>query len=429
MKEWVCTTEQHPWQQGEKRSMQTDAELVITNERLQTVRGFGGCFNELGAIAIKKLPLQKQETLLDEFFASTGCGFRFCRFPIGANDYAANWYSYDEVDGDFELRHFSIERDRKYLLPFIQEGLARNPQMELFASPWSPPVWMKFPQAHNYGMLVWDKRYLDAYARYFVKFIQAYEAEGIHVDQLHIQNEPCSSQKFPSCVWSGAQFTEFIRDYLAPAFFAAGLDTAIWLGTINGPEVDDRALYTRYSDYVGLVLEDAVCRAVIKGVSYQWAGKYAMQVTHEAFPELELIQSESECGDGANSWAYALYIMEMLIHYFRNGASAYVYWNMALLPGGESTWGWKQNSLVTIADGNVCYNPEFYVMKHLSHFVKRGARRLKTQGRWTAYALAFENPDGERVVVLMNPYGEEKRLTVAGEHLVLPPRSIHTVVL
>ena len=366
---------------------------------------------------------------MDEFFSEDGCAFNFCRIPVGASDYAVNWYSHNEHEDDFAMEHFSIARDKKLLLPYIQEGLSRNPEMQFFASPWSPPTWMKFPKVYNYGTLIWEKPYLQAYADYFVRFIRAYADEGVRIDQLHIQNEPCSTQKFPSCIWKGEQFREFIRDYLAPAFERAGISTEIWLGTINGPEVDERSPYTRYGNYAGLVLDDLVCREKVKGVAYQWAGKYAMQTTHEAFPELELIQSESECGDGTNTWEYAFYIFEMMHHYFACGASAYVYWNMALLPGGESSWGWRQNSMVTIEDGKVIYNPEFYVMKHASHFIRRGARRLRLSGHWNAFALAFENPDGSRVVLIQNPFCETRVVNIMNESFDLQPQSINTIII
>lgn len=428
MKKWVASTEKQQWMERQPSCTRADAVMTITNEHLQSIRGFGGCFNELGAVALQQISKEQKDILMDEFFSEDGCAFNFCRIPVGASDYAVNWYSHNEHEDDFAMEHFSIARDKKLLLPYIQEGLSRNPEMQFFASPWSPPTWMKFPKVYNYGTLIWEKPYLQAYADYFVRFIRAYADEGVRIDQLHIQNEPCSTQKFPSCIWKGEQFREFIRDYLAPAFERAGISTEIWLGTINGPEVDERSPYTRYGNYAGLVLDDPVCREKVKGVAYQWAGKYAMQTTHEAFPELELIQSESECGDGTNTWEYAFYIFEMLHHYFACGASAYVYWNMALLPGGESSWGWRQNSMVTIEDGKVIYNPEFYVMKHASHFIRRGARRLRLSGHWNAFALAFENPDGSRVVLIQNPFCETRVVNIMNESFDLQPQSINTII-
>lgn len=110
--------------------------------------------------------------------------FSICRLPIGASDYALEWYSHNEAENDVEMDHFSIERDRQYLIPYIKEALKRNPDLQLFASPWSPPTWMKFPKAYNYGTLRWEPAILKAYALYFVKFVQAYAEEGITIHQV-----------------------------------------------------------------------------------------------------------------------------------------------------------------------------------------------------------------------------------------------------
>jgi glucosylceramidase len=403
----------------------TDGIPVQFGEEKQKIRGFGGCFNELGAIALEKLDENERERAFDALFGDGGCAFDFCRLSIGANDFAETWYSYNETGGDYEMKNFSIDYDRKRIIPYIKEGLKRKPGMEFFASPWSPPSWMKFPKSYNYGTLVQTRENLAAYALYFRKYLEAYKAEGINVSQIHVQNEPASSQKFPSCIWTGEEFRKFIAEYLGDEL--NGL-ADIWLGTINGPEIDQRALYTRYNDYAGYVLKDKKCRELIKGVSYQWAGKFAVQQTRDDYPDLELIQSESECGGGDNSWEYAMYIFEMARHYFRNGVSAYVYWNMALPAAQESTWGWKQNSLITSNAGKAVYNPEFYLMKHLSRFVKKGARYLSVKGPWSSNTIAFKNPDGQVVTVTANPYNNAETIVIGPNSYELPPMSFNTII-
>ncbi len=370
--------------------------------------GFGGCFNELSQIALLKLDEAKRTEVYDLLFAKDADGFKFdfCRLPIGASDYAEIWYSHNEVDEDYAMEHFSIARDQKYLLPYIKEAQKRNPEMRFFASPWSPPSWMKQPKAYNYGTLVQSERNLNAYALYLALFIEAYAKEGVVISQLHVQNEPVSSQKFPSCVWTGAEFANFIGNYLAPLFNERGIQTKIWLGTINAPETDARKLTTRVDDYANLVLHDETCYSVVEGVSYQWAGKYALALNRAAFPEKRYIQSENECGDGENTWAYAMYIFEMFHHYITNGVCAYTYWNMVLPPKGESTWGWTQNSMITVTD-SITLNPEYYVMKHFSHFVTLGAKRLVLQGHFCGNSVAFQNPDGEIVLICKNPFNKE----------------------
>lgn len=425
------TTQDMLWQCiSPKSDIPYNTTLSWNGETAQEWEGFGGCFNELSQIALLSLDESSREKVYDLLFSNKeeGLHFDFCRLPIGASDYAEIWYSHNETDGDYEMKHFSIERDFKYLIPYIKEAKKRNPQMKLFASPWSPPVWMKHPKAYNFGTLVWNEENLRAYALYLLKFVEAYEKLGLHIDQLHVQNEPMSSQKFPSCIWTGEQFAEFIGKYLGPLFKEHGITTKIWLGTINGPEVDQRALYTRYNDYANLVLHDCDAYPFIEGVSYQWAGKYAIAATKQAFPEKKYIQSENECGDGTNTWEYARYIFELFQHYISNGVCAYVYWNMVLPLHGESTWGWCQNSMITIAESNFKLEYEYYVMKHFAKFVVPGAKRLVLNGHLSSNAIAFKNPDNSIILTIHNPFKFPLSFSFMDEDITLQPDSFNTIV-
>lgn len=440
---WFSTTEETPWENiSVKYSMPSEDILELTGSKFQTVDGFGGCFNELGWIALSKLEEKEREKVIYELFnTKTGCKFNFCRLPIGANDYAAEWYSHNENDGDYLMEKFSIERDYQYLIPYIKESLKHRSDMKLFASPWSPPTWMKFPKAYNYGRLRMEKEVLDAYALYFMKFIESYKEEGIDINQIHIQNEPLADQKFPSCVWSGEQFRVFIKDHLGPLFEKEQVPAEIWFGTLNGPEefsfmpTGKFEFPADYDSYVDTVLFDKDARKYIKGIGYQWAGKAHIQRTHESFPELKLMQTENECGTGTNTWDHARYVFNLIRHYFSNGVNAYVYWNMILEPKGTSTWGWNQNSLITVNPDTkeVIYNPEFYVIKHFSHFITPGAVRLETKGHWTGASLAFENPDGSIVIVASNGLSRARNFTlkVKDEELSveLKPNSFNTFII
>lgn len=418
--------------------------LKLTGETFQKVRGFGGCFNELGWQALTKYTDEStSETVFHELFGRDEMNFRFNRAPIGANDFAEEWYSYDETDGDYDMSHFSVEHDDKTLVPYIQRAQKYQPEMQLFSSPWSPPTWMKFPKAYNFGRIVMTPENLTAYAKYFVRYIQEYAKRGIKVTQLHVQNEVFADQKFPSCLWSSHDLKIFIRDYLGPAFEREGIDTDIFLGTMNGPE--DMSWtgggygmsLNNYNRYIDDILFDEKARGYIKGIGYQWAGQNAIARTHESWPELELEQTESECGTGDNSWAYAEYVFHLMNHYFRNGATAYVYWNMVLTEI-LSTWGWNQNSLYTVDSktGKLTRNPEWYVMRHFSKYVKPGAVRLGTSGRFNSMGIAFRNPDGSIAVVVQNAL--ERPLDFSFEdpddasHAVnatLAPRSFNTFVI
>ncbi|MGM7722682.1 glycoside hydrolase family 30 protein [Metabacillus sp. Hm71] len=438
---WISTTKEQLWK--EQRPVPSSAgatpNLLVTNETKRVIDGFGGCFNELGFEALSHLSEEDRNKVFDALFLPEGeCQFSICRLPIGASDYALEWYSHNETPEDYEMNYFSIERDKKYLIPYIKEALKRNPELKLFASPWSPPTWMKYPKAYNYGTLRWKAKVLEAYALYFVKFVQAYKEEGIIIHQIHVQNEVVADQKFPSCLWTGEQLREFIADYLGPAFEKHGIDAEIWLGTINAPEPWEELMKGTTSDYdayANTVLSDPKAYRYIKGVGYQWAGKIAIQRTVQSYPELKYMQTENECGNGENTWAYAHYVHNLFRHYFVNGANAYIYWNMVLEPKGRSTWGWEQNSMMTVdpETKHTIYNPEYYVMKHFSHFVKQGAVRLETVGPWTGNTTAFLNPDGSKVLVVANPFKDARELTIEENGEVysfkLEAESFHTIVL
>jgi glucosylceramidase len=285
---------------------------------------------------------------------------------------------------------------------------------------------LKHPRAYNYGTLVWERKHLAAYALYFVKFVQAYAREGVRIAQIHPQNEVVADQKFPSCLWTGAQLRDFIRDHLGPAFARAGLNCEIWLGTLN---TDD------YNAFPFTVLSDPRANSYVAGVGFQWAGKAAIQRTHAAWPEKRLMQTENECGDGLNTWAYAHYVFGLIQHYISNGANAYVYWNMVLPEGGLSTWGWRQNSMITvdIKRQRLTYRPEFYVMRHLGQFVEPGAHRMGLAGTWAGIAVAFRNPRGSTVIVMHNPFADARPVMIssgaAACRAELQPMSFNTFVL
>lgn len=423
---WVSSTNDNLWAKKTYTSSQnddiTDIKVIIDiNKQQQTITGFGGCFNELGWDALSMVkPEEKQQILNDLFDSISGCKFNICRMPIGANDYAVNWYSHNETPEDFDMENFSISRDKNRLIPYIKEAHKINPNIEVWASPWCPPSWMKHSKHYacksnpefNDLPLEWSSTeelvsrfimepdYLQAYALYFSKFIKAYEKEGIDISEVHVQNEPNSAQNFPSCVWKPQDLGIFIADYLGPQLKADNLDTPIWLGTIERPQIE------RVND----VLEYKNTKDYVKGVGFQWAGKGVIKDVHAQYPEMQLMQTETECGDGSNDWKAAEYTFNLMKHYFENGANSYMYWNMVLDETGKSQWGWKQNSMISIDSktGAIVYNPEFYLMKHLSAFVTPGSVKLLASGD-TDNSIAFFNEVNNEIIVLSYNKEDEKR--------------------
>ncbi|PWC20426.1 glycosyl hydrolase [Brenneria roseae subsp. roseae] len=433
---WISSNDTRQWQVntdiargGEK------ANLFLGDADNREIEGFGGCFNELGMIALADLDDAQRDVIFDNLFSPDGeCRLNMGRIPIGASDYARSWYSLNETPDDYAMTHFSLARDRQYLIPYLQEALRRQPEMVLFGSPWSPPTWMKTHPVYNYGRLKMDEATLNAYALYFQKFIEHYRAEGIRIAQVHIQNEVAADQKFPSCVWSGEQLRRFIADYLGPRFRAYLPETEIWLGTINAPAFMQE-VGEDYDDYANYVLSDTAAYSFVSGVGYQWAGKNAIQRTAESYPELRIYQTENECGDGRNDWSYAHYVFGLFRHYLVNGATGYFYWNPVLATGGESAWGWRQNSMISIdrQQKAVTYNPEYYVVRHFSALVQKGAHRVGVTGKMSGNAIAFRNPDQSLIVNVNNAFGEERELCLSagGEswRFNLPPGSINSVIV
>jgi len=448
---FVTTTEANPWQSSPvfKPSFRWDmlnlnVDPASAAQAGRPMEGFGACFNELGWTSLSALGEQDRESVLHELFDPTaGARFSYCRMPIGANDFATEAYSYDETDGDFDLKHFSVDHDKQTLIPFIHAAQRHQPKLRLWASPWTPPSWMKrnhfyaeakaFPgmgfkdngirpeQIGHEGedMFIQEPRYFEAYARYFGRFIDAYLAEGIHIGMVMPQNEFNSAQNFPSCTWTPEGLARFIH-YLGPEMRKRGVD--VFFGTL---ERGNRKL-------LETVMADKEAAPFIKGLGMQWAGKNALPAVHRDFPKLAIFQSEQECGDGKNAWSYTSYCWQLMKHYLRSGASGYMYWNISTDLSGRSSWGWAQNALVSVDTEakTFRFNHDYYLLKHLTHFVDLGAKNIEITGTCDD-ALAFVNPDGTVVMLLRNelPHAQMVQVQTLGRDFAIemPPDSVGTL--
>ena len=441
--EWVSTTFENPWQVMEavEADSPADASVIVDLQAMnQAVEGFGSCFNELGWTSLSELSEADRAAIFQELYTPAGANFTMARMPLGSNDFSIDYYSYDDVDGDLALEHFSIDHDRATLLPFIRAAKAVNPSLRIWASPWCPPEWMKVNRHYasrtapfnglpndretpeGTDAFIQEPAYLQAYAQYIGQFIDAYKAEGIDIFMVMPQNEPNSDQVFPSCTWTPEGLISFLK-YLEPAM--ASRDVDVYLGTMERADPD---LWDR-------ILTDPKVGPSIKGMGFQWAGKDALPELHRRHPSLPCYQTEQECGDGRNDWRGAMHSWDLMKHYFGNGVQSYFYWNTSLLDGGISTWMWRQNSLVVVdkEKGTYRYSPEYYVLKHASHYVQPGARVLTLGGTYSD-ALGFLNPDGRTVLLLANQSDAPKTVSLEGlpgrpRVLTLPASSINTLVL
>ena len=309
---WISSTEKQPWKTKEaiklnefNESTLVDIE-ILTDKKQQIIEGWGGCFNELGWQALNLLPFKERDKVIKEFFdPNEGLKYNYCRMPIGANDYSFNWYSLNEVDGDFEMKNFNIERDKTILIPYIKAALKYRPDLKIWASPWSPPTWMKTnkhyankPNTFNDlteenavktgDQFIQKKEYLSAYALYLSKFVKAYQKEGINVYAVHFQNEPYTYNQWPNCSWTAPAMRDFVSEYLGPKFAKDKNPAQIWFSTINSRDLE----------VFETVLSNPNVRKYISGVGVQYEGLDVVDIIGKKYPELNLMQTETPCGDG-----------------------------------------------------------------------------------------------------------------------------------
>lgn len=419
---------------------------VFIDEKLQVIDGIGGAFNELGWTALTAIDDEKSKEVFNALFSESGCNFSMCRIPLGASDYAMSYYSSNDVAEDFEMRDFNIDRDKFILIPYIKEALKVRPNLLVWASPWSPPAWMKvnehyamrsgeFENAVDGNKMVTDaqilnnatafkmqERYLKAYALYFSKFVQAYEEAGVTLFSIQPQNEIAFQPNWPSCTWRPEDMAYFIGEFLGPQFEKDNLDAEIWLGTVN----------TGNPQYVSTILEHKAAQKYITGVGFQWGGAKSIPTINKEFPNMKLMQTENKCGEHENDWTSVERSWKDIVHYIGNGAGSYMYWNMILDETGESAWGWPQNSMIVIDSESkvVTYNDEFYLFKHLSHFVQPGDHVLKSEGE---NHVAFELTNGQVMIMVYNPEETAKTVNIkVGDTMIstqLQASSINSVLI
>jgi len=420
-----------------------NADVTVNDvSTAQTWEGFGGAFNELGWSYLSILSPTDRDAAIHLLYGADGARFVFGRIPIGASDYAVDRYTPDETPNDTTLASFSIERDKHLLIPFIKAAQAVKPNLRLWASPWTPPTWMKDGPFHSGnavsafdgGTMKNDDVSLGAFAQYFVKFVQAYGQLGMPIEAVSPQNEPGYSGNYPTCGWRPATYAKFVGQFLGPAVTNAGLGTKIILGTFNGGDGD--------TSIVSAVLGDETARSYIRAMGFQW-GMLDHVGGMKAY-NVPVWQTEHKCGNypwmtpfsatmAPNDHAYAVESWGYLRDWIKAGVTAYSAWNMVLDTVGvgiDTTRVWPQDALLTVDTSSKTLNitPTYWVFRHFSQFVATGAKVVATTG---GDAVAFKNPDGSLVVVLFNK-GSAKTMTVAAAgkkfQLTVPASGWATVV-
>ncbi|MFI3295822.1 MAG: hypothetical protein R3Y19_07355, partial [Rikenellaceae bacterium] len=333
---------EHP--QHEKIEASTVIKLYPQIQH-QTLSGIGGCFNEIGGEALSHLDAQGQQQVLGALFDNPNGGdMAFARMSIGASDFGIDAYSCSMVADDYQMNHFSMEREKQYMLPYIKKAVETNAQIKIFASPWSPPAWMKHSGYMDRGIEFAEQNHLidspeiyGAYALYFARFIEAYQQEGIEIDRILIQNEQDITTKYPSCVMPVEQMSHFVQNYLRPLFDKQQIKTQIWGGT-----------FRTYGELAGVEFaSNSSLNKDFDGIGIQYTSPQYISEIRSAAPELPLMHTESNCFDGANTFEQAASRFEEVASYINAGSENFAYWNMILNETGKSGWDWRQNALIT----------------------------------------------------------------------------------
>ena len=406
--------------------------VMIDPERtFQTIEGFGGAFTDAAADNFARLPRESQEEFLKASFDPVeGNGYTLCRTTIHCCDYAAEMYTYDDVAGDTGLAHFSIGHDLKNRLPFIKRAReAARGNFRLYASPWSPPAWMKTngEMLHG-GKLKPEDR--QAWADYFVKYVKAYTAEGVPIWGLTVQNEPMASQVWDSCIFTAGEERDFVRDYLGPALQRSGLGGVklmIW-------DHNRGIMYQRAE----AAYEDPRASKFIWGTAFHWyVGDHFdnVRMVHDAFPDKHLVFTEGAVG---GDWPAAERLALQMTMDLNNWAEAWTIWNLMLdSEGGPRHAGGLHEGAAVNANletGKLTFNPPYYAFGQFTRFIKPGARRKAyTSNDDDLVATAFVNPDGRIAVVITNVavHEEHFQLWVKGKALqaIIPAQGITTILL
>jgi glucosylceramidase len=408
----------------------TAPTVVIDPSRtFQTMVGFGASITDSSATVLSALPpAARAQTMAALFDPKTGDGLDYLRQPIGASDFTPTAaYTYDDVPAgqtDYSLAHFSIAHDQSQILPLLRQAQRLNPSLEILASPWSPPAWMKTGDSLIGGRLIDDPRIYRAYATYLLDFVQAYRAGGVRVDQLTVQNEPQNRTPsgYPGTDLPSWQEAKVIAQ-LGPMLRHAGLRTQIlgydhnWTehpGDVAATPPDETA---DVNDYPQQLLASPAAQ-YIAGIAYHcYSGDpSAMTALHNQFPGKDIYFTEcsgSQSADPANTFSDTLkwHARNLILGATRNWAKTVVNWNIALDPSnGPHTGGCGTcTGVVTVnPDGIVTRNAEFYTLGHLARFVRPGAVRIASTSfgttGWNGQVLdaAFRNPDGSTVLVAHN---------------------------
>ena len=405
-----------------RQSSQSDI-VIDDHTTFQTIIGLGSSLEHSTCYNISRLPKLRQREVLERILdRDKGIGMNLMRICFGTSDFTASpWYSYDDSPGnkpDPELRHFSIAKDRAYVLPILKLAREINPELEFFASPWSPPAWMKTNKSMCGGHL--NPLYYRAFAEYLARAIEAYKAEGIDIIAITPQNEPeYFPDTYPTCGWTAPQQRNFIRDHLGPVFAEHNLSTKIWCYDHN----------FNHPNFPETILKDPEAAKYIDGTGFHLYEGQASAMTwlHERFPDKHVYFTEGSVFDMTGAVE--------IISYLRNWARCYNAWVTVIDHRAQPNPGPHDCSPTSIVlNSNTLeleYRFDYYMYGQFMKYIARGAVRVASTSSEKTPNVAFRNPDGSIVLIVANPGQTAEALSIRwgelGLNLKLTGESIATL--
>jgi len=421
----------------------SEAEVFVfvnLSKRFQYFLGIGGAITDASAEVFAMLPAAQQAELLRAYYdAQDGIGYTLARTTIHSSDFSSASYTYI-ADGDKELDTFSVEHDRAFRIPLLKRAIkAAGGELLLYASPWSPPAFMK----DNNDMLHGGKllpEFRDAWARYYTRFIKAYEADGVPVWGITIQNEPMAVQRWESAIYTAEEERDFLRDHLGPVMHKAGLaDKRIIVWDHNRDLMGHRA---------STIFEDPEASRYAWGTGFHWYETWAggkpmyenVRNVAESYPDKKLLFTEgtveSFSADRYQYWPNAERYGSSMINDFNAGTVGWTDWNILLDQTGGPNHVGNFCFAPVHADtrsGELIYTPTYYYIGHFSKFIRPGAQRVSTTtSRSSLLATSFMNESGTVATVIMNPGDTEIRYSLLidtlAATLTIPAHSMQTLI-
>lgn len=378
---------------------------IEQEEKYQSFFGFGGAFTEAAAHTFFSLSAKSQDQILKAYFhPELGLNYELGRTHINSCDFSLGNYSSCDFPGDEKLNSFQVDRDKKWIFPLIKAAnKMRGKPISMMCSPWSPPAWMKTNGEMNNGGKL-KSEYYATWALFFVKYLKAYAREvGVSAWAITCQNEPEAVQIWDSCLFTAEEQKIFVRDHLGPLLKKNDLsDVKLLIFDHNKDHV---------YDYSKIILDDPKANQYVWGIAYHWYSGDEfenLEKTHNAFSDKHLVFSEGciEGGVKVDSWKQGEFYAHHMIGDFNHWSAGWIDWNLILNQhGGPNHVGNYCDALIiaNTEDDTILYRSAYYYTGHFSKYIKKGAIRLGLSSENEAVeCVAFENPNGEVVLVILN---------------------------